>query len=99
LAVKLAALHGISRTASTLRVGYYDLQRRLDEQRPQVTAQRSVERRPTFVEIPATTLAPAECVIELEHPRGRKMRVHLKGSATPDLAVLAHSFWQAEDHR
>jgi hypothetical protein len=97
LAVKLAASYGVCRTASTLRVSYYDLKRRLDEQVPLASPRVVAARRPTFVELPATTLAAVECVIELDDPRGRKLRVHLKGGATPDLAALARGFWNAEE--
>ena len=37
-----------------------------------------------------------ECTLELENAGGAKMRVHLKGIATPDLAALSRSFWNPE---
>ena len=48
----------------------------------------------TFVELasPASGGSP-ECILELEDPGGAKMRVHLKGVETPDLAALSRSFW------
>jgi len=54
-------------------------------------------RRGEFIELAA--VAPAgspECVLELEHPGGAKMRVHLTGMPVPDLAVLSRSFWGME---
>src|SRR4051812_37745094 len=36
----------------------------------------------------------AECVIELEGPRG-KMRIQWKGSTTPDLAELSRVLWES----
>jgi len=34
-----------------------------------------------------------ECIIELENPRGAKMRIHLQGAVAPDMATLSRSFW------
>jgi len=54
-------------------------------------------RRGEFIELAA--VAPAgspECILELEHPGGAKMRVHLTGMPAPDLAVLSRSFWGME---
>ena len=36
----------------------------------------------------------AECVIELEGPRG-KMRIEWKGTAAPDLAGLSRALWES----
>jgi hypothetical protein len=38
-------------------------------------------------------LSASECLLELENAAGAKMRVHLKGVASPDLAALSRSFW------
>ena len=56
---------------------------------------------PTFLELAppaeqgsaAVPVGPCECTLELEDADGAKMRVHLKGVATPDLAALSRSFW------
>jgi len=53
-----------------------------------------------FVEWPA--LVPAcspECIVELEDPRGAKMRVHLKGVQAPDWAALSRTFWRLPPRR
>jgi hypothetical protein len=34
--------------------------------------------------------------MELENAAGAKMRVHLKGMASPDLAALSQSFWNSQ---
>ena len=47
-----------------------------------------------FWELPLPASAgDCECTLELEDAAGAKMRVHLKGVATPDLAALSRSFW------
>ena len=53
-----------------------------------------------FVEWPP--LVPAcspECIVELEDPRGAKMRVHLKGIQAPDWAALSRTFWSLPPRR
>ena len=47
----------------------------------------------TFVELPPVAIGACDCTLELEDTAGSKMRVHLKGIVTPDLAALGRSFW------
>jgi hypothetical protein len=50
-----------------------------------------------FIELaPVAPSCSLECILELEHPGGAKMRVHLTGMAAPDLAALSRSFWSME---
>ncbi len=50
-----------------------------------------------FVElVPPQRACLPECIVELEHPRGAKMRIHLKGVGAPDLTALSRSFWGIE---
>ncbi len=92
-AVKMARSYGICRTARALRVNYYALKKRVEQEsvaagRPEGGAAA------TFLELasPASTRC-CECTWELEDAGGAKMRVHLKGFETPDLAALSRSFW------
>jgi hypothetical protein len=90
LAVKLAESHGLSRTASVLRLDYYTLKKRLE-------STQSLGRTATsaFVELSPTPLAvPGECVIEFENDSGSTLRVHLRGCEMPDLVALGRSFWE-----
>ena len=92
LAVKLAGAHGLSRTASALRLDYYGLKRR-------VASSNSDRRSPTpaFVELsPVPAATPRECVIELEDSSGSTMRIHLRDCELPDLVALGRSFWGGE---
>lgn len=92
LAVKLAGAHGLSRTASALRLDYYGLKRRV--------ASSNSDRRPStpaFVEFsPVPAVTPRECVIELEDNSGSTMRIHLRNCEVPDLVALGRSFWGGE---
>ncbi|MGA2723893.1 MAG: hypothetical protein ABSG79_15970 [Bryobacteraceae bacterium] len=48
-----------------------------------------------FLELtPSEGIALAECLIELEAPRG-KMRIQWKGATPPDLAGLSRVLWES----
>ena len=48
---------------------------------------------PTFVEVDlGPSLAPAPCVVEMEHPGGVKMKISLRGLGGADLAALVQAF-------
>jgi hypothetical protein len=50
---------------------------------------------PASAGLPSTSVP--ECILELEDPRGAKMRIHLKGTSAPDLAALSRSFWSSAE--
>jgi len=101
LAVELAGVYGLCRTARVLRLDYPALKRHVE------TAGRPRSSRPepelAFVELtpsgrasfPELAGAP-ECILECENVSGAKLRVQLKGVAVPDLVALGRSFWSAE---
>lgn len=92
-AVNLAADFGISRTATVLRVNYYDLKKHF-ESKASPSGRASPAKRNPFVELPASAFPTAgECLIELENAAGSKMRIHLKGLHGPDLVALSGTFW------
>jgi len=90
-AVDLAQRHGLSRTAQTLKLGYYALKKRVEKKAP-VLACSGPGSQPTFLEL--SPLVPCECTIEFEKVGGSRMRIQLKGSGMPDLAVLGRTFWE-----
>lgn len=103
-AVKVAGRYGIHRTAKALRVDYYALKKRVEQnaaiagaqQGPAATASKMVAGA-EFLELPpGAWRSSGECTMELEDTDGAKLRVHLKGFAAPDLAALSRSFWQSE---
>ena len=87
-AAELACGHGINRTARALRLDYYSLKKRA------AAAARSGQGVPGFVEIlPGGMAIPRpECLIEVEDPRGAKMRIRLQGGDLPDVAALIGVF-------
>ena len=89
LAVRLAGEHGVSRTASLLKLDYHALKKRFE-----VHSSRSPDVCEAFVEIaPPSLPASGECVIEFEDGAGASLRVHLRGCDAPDLVALGRSFW------
>ncbi len=97
-ATNVARVYGIHRAASTLRVDYYSLQKRVGEDAAasSPSTKHEAESAATFVELPLPQTGSGECILELEDGGGAKMRVHLKGVAAPDLAGLSRSFWSRQ---
>jgi hypothetical protein len=88
-AVQLARRQGVHRVARCLHLDYYSLKKRTwggtETARSEANA--------TFIELPAFASAGIpECNIELEHPLGARMRIHVTGTALPDLASIARAF-------
>jgi len=100
-AVRAAGTCGLHRTSKALRLDYYSLKERVEQQATAAPDPAERAMAATFLELapPAEHGAAAvpvgccECTLELEDADGAKMRVHLKGAATPDLAALSRSFW------
>jgi hypothetical protein len=92
LAVKLAEAHGVSRTASALKLDYHALKNRVTGKNCD-----SSSVAPTFIELTPSPLTPStECVAEFEDGSGARMRVHLRGCEVPDLVALGRGFWNGE---
>ena len=91
IAAQLARHHGVHRVARCLRLDCYSLKERVNASSGAIEP----EPRPAFIELPALNSAP-ECAIELEHPRGSRMRIQVKGMALPDVAELTRAFCGAK---
>lgn len=91
-AAEAAREHGVFCAAKALHLEYGKL-KRMAEATP--SSVRSAAGRPiTFFELaPPQAAGLAECLIELEGPRG-KMRIQWKGAAASDLAGLSRSLWE-----
>ena len=94
-AVKAAGKYGLAKTARALRLDYNALKKRVETTSShRVPEEEAVA---TFLELaPPASGGSRECILELEDPGGAKMRVHLKGVETSDLAALSRSFWGVE---
>jgi hypothetical protein len=90
-AAKAAREHGVFRASKALHLEYGKL-KRMAETSP--SAVRPMVAPATFLELmPPQTVGLAECLIELEGPRG-KMRIQWKGATAPDLAGLSRVLWE-----
>jgi len=94
-AAEMAREHGVFRIAKLLSLEYGKLKRLATESQ---TGRRRTARLSAppaaFVELLTPGAGGAECLIELEGPRG-KMRIQWKGSTTPDLAGLSRVLWES----
>ena len=101
-AAELARSHGVCQTAQVLRLEYKKLKQLTDGEAggKRVRHRRKLHRAggapapATFMELAAPPTAAAECVIELEGPRG-KVRIQWKGATAPDLAGLSRVLWES----
>ena len=85
---------GMNRTARALRLNYYGLKKRVEQQAVDAADTTATKGSARFIELAPFSLAGfCECLLELENVGGAKMRIQLKGIAVPDLAVLSQSFW------
>ena len=102
-ATKLARRDGIEATAQALDVDRPSLQKWTNRFEPRAEAiprkprrQRQSKREPAaaaFVELLAgNTGAVASCLVEVESPRGAKLRLELKAISTSELAELIRAF-------
>jgi hypothetical protein len=95
-AAEVAREHGVFRTSKVLSLEYGKLKRLAKESQPGGPRTVRLGAPPAaFMELltPGTG-AGAECLIELEGPRG-KIRIQWKGSTTPDLAGLSRVLWES----
>ena len=94
-AVSAVSVHGVHKTARTLRLNYASLNQRVE--RSHRSARRTHEPPPRFVEMAPMPIGSAsECVVEVEDARGTKLRIHLKGASTTDLPSLARALWESD---
>ena len=90
-AVELARAHGVARVATTLRLDYTRLKRRLTAE--SCTA---VPPPPAFVEM-TLELPPSgsACVLALSDARGRALRIEWTRPVASEVAAVARSLWEA----
>ena len=90
----MAREYGVNPTSRALSLDFSKLKAHVN--RKQTVKGSSSEAAPRFLElVTAPNPGGAECVIELEGPRG-KMRIEWKGSAAPDLVGLGRMLWERE---
>ncbi len=95
-AAEAAREHGIFRTAKILRLEYGKLKRMSESATPAARRALAPAEFLELVAVQGSSSGPglAECLIELEGPRG-KMRIQWKGATAPDLAGLSRALWES----
>jgi transposase-like protein len=99
-AAKLARRDGMDATAEALGVDKASLRKWADRLRPQrqprprrSSPKRRASAMPAFVELLASgSGAATSCLVEVESPRGGKLRLELKAIPTSELAELIRAF-------
>ena len=103
-AAKVARREGIEATAGVLDVDRPSLRKwterfepRAEAKPPSTSVRRSARKRvhvaPAFVELLAETTSEAtSCLVEVESPRGGKLRLELKAIRSSELAELIRAF-------
>jgi hypothetical protein len=89
LAVGLVQRYGLNRTARALKLDYYSLKKRV-QQNPAPAPPRP----PAFIEL-APPVALKQCLCEISNRAGASMRLQLQGCDAADVEVLARCFWNA----
>jgi hypothetical protein len=90
LAIQLANVHGVSRTAAAPGLDYYGL-----KERAEAVASESPSSPPAFVELPAPVPVGKQCLIELDNGAGATLRVRLIGYEAADVEALSRGLWGA----
>jgi hypothetical protein len=92
-AVAAARHHGVSRTARLLHLESRKLKHLVTGASPGPQASTTS----AFVELLAPAAAGSgECTVEVEGPRGGRLRVQLRGAPVPDLMALTRIVWGPE---
>lgn len=93
LAAETAAVHGVEATARRLLVD----PARLKQWLPVVQPAKAAADAPQFLELPPLMVGPtAECILEVEDPSGRKLRILLKGPAITQAVALGRMLWRGD---
>lgn len=91
-AVRLSNEYSIHKLSRTLRLSHSELKTRVERFHSNKLAAPSLD----FIPIDISSPHPAECIVEMEHRNGNKMRMHFNGKADLDLQSFAESFWSGK---
>lgn len=93
-AIRVAHRHGATRTARALGLDSHKLKMLMEVpgRTPPTTAPVSPDR-PAFVELVPPPAAGRACRLEVEGPRGGRLRLELTGHDLPDMVALSRALW------
>ena len=89
MAIRLAKVHGVSRTSAALGLDYYSLKKRAEAAAPPRSSG------PAFLELTPPVLVAKQCRLELDNGSGATMCVQLVGYDAADLEALSRGSWDA----
>jgi len=94
-AVMLCQEHSLSKISQELGLSYTDLKERVQRfvQTPHLNR---ISPSQDFIPIDITSAHTAECVVEMDHHNGNRMRMHFKGKVDLDLQSFAEAFWHGK---
>ena len=90
-AIELTQYYSINIVSKALGLSYTDLKRRIKASRTDVCS--SPSEVATFVELDLKETIPGRCVIEIDTPRGDRLKMDFMGKVGIDLLKLAKVFW------
>lgn len=90
-ALKLCENHSIHKVSKALRLNHTNLRDRVAV-RHSAPSSAAIPCQ-DFIAIEMEQPRSSECIIEMEHRNGNRMRMHFKGQADLDLQSFADSFW------
>jgi hypothetical protein len=88
-ALMLSNEYSIHRISRALGLSHNELKRRVTKFQSNQAPAPSLDFIPLDISLPHS----AECIVEMEHRNGNKVRMHFKGKADLDLQSFSESFW------
>ena len=85
-AAELARAHSINQVAKALRLSYADLKDKLYPEK------KTAEKTTPFIELKGQPILTPEAMLEIENPKGSKLRISFRGATDFDLTGLAKAF-------
>lgn len=94
-AVAEARIHGMWKVSKRLRLDYYGLKKRYAEAKPVPRVSETAAPVETnFVEVSWGEGREPECLVELEGPRGARLRVGLRGEGVAQIEKVTRLLWE-----
>jgi hypothetical protein len=90
-AADLARAHSVNSVSRALRLSYTDLK---EHTYGHTKSGRKKRKTPSFVEIRPGPILSREATLEMENPRGSKIRISFKGGTDFDFTAFAKTFMQ-----
>lgn len=91
-AIEQTKSYSINTVSKALGLSNTDLKKRVEASRTDISCSPSPAA--TFVELGLNEAIPGRCIIEMDTPRGARVKMDLMGTVGIDLLKLAKAFWE-----